>query len=167
MMTEQAAIVGSQEFIVVVLAGNVIINRRIVGMRINRENPQLARSVSEEADLSLTVLPIFTSLGSVPRWVKPTLKHPVCELAGVAAATPAAPVLGADGAGVVESPGVAAAGLLAGVSEGAVGPVVAAAASAPPDLELVHAEVVGGVGIRVVVVGVHIVGQEFVKKRLL
>ncbi|GER53306.1 hypothetical protein STAS_30820 [Striga asiatica] len=86
--------------------------------------------------------------------VEPALEDAVGELAGVGAWAGALAEVGADGAGVAEAAGVAAAGLLAGVGEGAVGPVVAAAAAALADLELEHTEVVRRVGVIVRVVGV-------------
>lgn len=121
------------------------------------EDAELARGVGEEADLALAVLAVLAGLGAVAGGVEPALEDAVGELAGVAAGAAAATVVGADGAGVVVAAGVAAAGLLARVGEGAVGPVMAAAARAPPDLELVHAEVVGGVGV-VAGVGVGVAG---------
>lgn len=111
--------------------------------------------MGEEANLPPAIRAVLAGLRVVPGRVEPDLEHPVCELAAVpaAAAAASAPELGAHVAGVVVPTRVAAAGLLAGVGEGAVGPVVAPAAGAPPDLELVHPKVVGGVGVDVAVVG--------------
>lgn len=118
--------------------------------------------MSEETNLPLTILPILTSLRTVTGRVKPAFEDAVSELTVVAAgAGTGAAVLGADGAGVMKPARVAATGLLAGVGEGAVGPVVAAAASAAADLELVDTEVVGGVRVGVRVgVGVGVVERE-------
>ena len=125
-------------------------------VQIQGQNPQLARRVREETHLPLAALAVFACLGSVPSRVQPALENPVRELARIAAAAhTVAAILWANGAGVVVPPRVAAARLLARVGKRAVGPVVAAAARAAADLELVHAEVVGGVR----VVGVFIVGR--------
>lgn len=139
--------------------------------RLWRKNAELARGVSEETHLALAVLTVFTGLGSIPGWVEPALEHAVGELAAIATATPAAAVLRANLAGVVESPGVTPAGLLARVGERAVSPVVAAAAGAVADLELVHAEMVGGIRVGdvtgfVVVVGAGVVRQELLQEGL-
>lgn len=75
------------------------------------------------------------------------LKNPMCELAIISLATVSPTEVRADSARVVVAAGISAAGLLAGMGKGAVSPVVAPAASASPDLELVDAEVVGGVGV--------------------
>lgn len=88
----------------------------------------------------------------VPRGMEPALKDAVSEIAVVPTAARPTPELRADSPGVVVPPGVPAAGLLTGVGEGAVSPVVAAATGAPPHLELVHAEVVRRVRVRVGVV---------------
>lgn len=106
--------------------------------------------MSEETNLSLTILPIFASLGSVPRRVEPTLENSVSEFAVIATCAVPSPEIGADGAGVVVSAGVPAAGLFTRVSERAVGPVVGPAASAPPDLELINTELVRGVRVGVI-----------------
>jgi hypothetical protein len=142
-------------------------------LRIRRKNAELARGVSEETHLALAVLPVFAGLGSVPGWVEPTLEHAVGELAAIATAAPAAAVLRANLAGVMESPGVTPAGLLTRVGERAVGPVVAAAAGAVADLELVHAKVVGGIRVGhiigiiiVVVVDAGVVRQELLQESL-
>lgn len=110
--------------------------------------------MGEEANLPPANRAVLAGLRVVPSRVEPNFEHPVCELAVVAAAAAAAPTaeLRAHISGVVVPSRVTAAGLLAGVGEGAVGPVVTAAAGAPPDLELEHPEVIGGEG--VVVVGV-------------
>lgn len=122
----------------------------------------------KEAHFSLTLLPILACFGSVPCRVQPALKHAVSELAAIAPAAPAAAVLRTHRAGIVIPPRVAAPCLFARMCERAVGPVVAAAASAPTDLELVHPEVVGGVGVIgfiVVGVGVYrvVVREEFLE----
>lgn len=98
--------------------------------------------MSEETDLSLAILTVLASLGSVPSRVKPTLENAVCELAIVSAATTSAAEIGADGAGIVEAPGISTASFFAGMSEGTVGPVVGAAARTAADLELVDSEMV-------------------------
>lgn len=141
-----------------------LMRRRL--LRIRRQNAKLARRVSKETHLALAVLPVFAGLGSVPGWVEPALEHAVSELAAIASAAPAAAILRANLAGVVESPGVAPAGLLSRVGERAVGPVVAAAARAVADLELVHAEVVGGVRVGYVI-GIVVVGAAVVRQVLL
>lgn len=119
----------------------------------------------KEANFSLAVFPIFACLCSVPCRVEPALKNAVSELAAVATATPSTAILRAHRPGVVVPPRVAATGLFARVGKGAVGPVVAPAAGAPSDLELVHPEVVGGVRVVGVRVGV-VVGEELVQDGL-
>lgn len=172
-MAKQAAILGSRggvhEFVMILARSVMVGRRRTMGVRINRQNSQLARSVSEEAHLSLAILAIFTSLSSVPCRVKPTLEDAVRELAAITAAAPPAAILGADSTGVVIPAGVSAASFLTGVSEGAVGPVMAAAAGASAYLELVHAEVIRGIEIRVVGVGVGVevvAGEKLAKESL-
>jgi len=131
------------------------------------QNPEFSRGVSEKANLSLAIFPILASLSSIPRRVQPALKNPVRELTCIAAATLPAAVLRAHRPGVMKPARVTAASLLAGVSKRAVGPVMAAAASAAANLELVHAEFVGGIRVSEVirVVGVH-VGEVFVEEGL-
>jgi len=87
------------------------------------------------------------------------------ELACIAAATLPAAVLRAHRPGVVKPARIAAASLLAGVCKRAVCPVVAPATSAATNLELEHAEFVGGVRVSDVirVVGVD-VGQVLVQE---
>lgn len=125
--------------------------------------------MSKETNLALTVLPIFAGLRPVPGRVQPALEHTVSELTAIASAAPAAAILRAHLPGVVEPPGVTAAGLFSRVSERTVGPIVAAAAGAAAYLELVHAEVVGGVRVGVirVVVSIVVVGQELLQERLI
>lgn len=65
---------------------------------------------------------------------------------------PGAAEVGANGAEVAKTVGVAMVGFLIGMNEGAVNPVMATVVVAFLDLELVHPERVGGVGI--VVVGI-------------
>lgn len=110
------------------------------------------------------MLAVFACLGSVPCRMQPALENTVRKLTAVAAATPAAAVVGAYCAGVVIAAGITAPGLFAGMGERAVGPVVAAAAGAAADLELEHAEVVGRVGVVVIVVSV--VGEELAEEGL-
>lgn len=111
------------------------------------------------------MLAVFACLGSVPCRMQPALENTVRKLTAVAAATPAAAVVGAYCAGVVIAAGITAPGLFAGMGERAVGPVVAAAAGAAADLELEHAEVVGRVGVVVVIV-VSVVGEELAEEGL-
>lgn len=129
--------------------------------------------MSEEANLTLTVLPILARLGTVPGRVEPTLEDPVCKLAVIpAGASDAASVVGADGGAVAEAAGVTPASLLTGVGEGAVGPVVAAAASATTDFEIVDPEVVSSIRIvrrvviinKLIVITVIIVGEDEFRK---
>lgn len=146
--------------------------RRMICRRLNWQNPELMWRVCEKAHLSLALLPVFASLGSVPGRVEPTLEHSVRELAAVAAAARPTAVVRAHGARIVVAARIPAAGLLAWVGEGAVGPVVAAAAGAAADFELEHTEVVGGVGVgrvSVVFIGVvscGVVGEELAEEGL-
>lgn len=144
-------------------------NRRIhrklvVIVTMRRQNSELFRSMSKKADLPLTILTVFARLGPVASRVKPTLKHPVGELAVISPAAAAAAKLGADGAGVMVPSGIPSASFLAGMGERAVGPVVAAAARAAAHLELVDAEMIGRVGVGVVVVEAVVVGEEFLEE---
>lgn len=123
------------------------LRRRV--MRIQRQNTKLARCVSKEAHFPLTIFPIFTCLSSVPSRVKPAFKHAVSKLTAVATATRAAAILRAHLARVMKPSGVTAASLFARMSKRAVSPVVAPASRAAANLELVHAEMVGGVRVRV------------------
>lgn len=147
------------------------LGRRVVAGGGRAEEAELGGRVGEEADAAATGKPVLARLGPVPRRVEPALENAVSELAGVAAATRALAEVRAGGAGVVVAAGVAAAGLLAGVRERALRPVVGPATRAPPDLELEHAEVVArvrvGDGVRVV--GDRVVGdggKEAVERRV-
>lgn len=137
-----------------------------------RQNTKLTRSVSEEAYLSLAILAIFARLCSVPGWVKPTFKHAVCKLAAITSATTsAAAILRANGTGILMSARISPASLFSGVSEGTVGPVVATAASAWPDFELVHPEMIRririSIGIMIVAVDAIVEREEFLQKGFL
>lgn len=135
---------------------------------LGRQNPELARGVSEKANFSLAILPILASLSSIPRRVQPALKHPMRELTRIAAATLPAPILWTHRPRVMKPTRVTAASLLAGVCKRTVCPVMAPAASAPTNLELEHAEFVGGIRVSDIirVVGVHGfgVGEVFVEE---
>lgn len=142
------------------VGGNRRIDRRLI-VTMRRQNSELFRSMSKKAHLPLAILTVFAGFGSVTSRVKPALKHPVGELAVIGPAATAAAKLGADGAGVMVPSGVPPESFLAGVGERTVGPVVAAVASTAADLELVDAEVVGRVGVGViVVVEAVVVGEE-------
>lgn len=127
----------------------------------------------KETHLPFAVLAIFASFGSIPSRVQPALKNTVRKLACIAAAatTASAAILRTDGTGIMVPSGVTPASLLAGVSKRAVRPVMAAGAGAPPDLELVHAEVVRGIRVRIIIIiGVHhhvVVGKVLLEKGLL
>ena len=121
----------------------------------------------KEAHFSLAVLTVFACFGSVPRGVQPAFKDAMRELAAFSTAARATAVLRAHRAGVMKPPRVAAAGFFARVGKGTVGPIVAPAAGAPADLELVHPEVIGGVGVIVGAgVGINrvVVRKEFLEK---
>lgn len=79
------------------------------------------------------------------------------ELTCIAAAALPAPILRTHRPGVMKPARVAAASLLAGVCKRAVCPVMAPATSAATNLELEHAEFVGGIRVSDVirVIGVH------------
>ncbi|KAK8622406.1 hypothetical protein V6N13_117323 [Hibiscus sabdariffa] len=127
-----------------------------------RQETKLTRRVSEKANLTLAVLAIFASFGSVTCRVEPAFEHPVSELAVVTArASASAAEVRADGGGIPVPSRVTAAGFLAGMSKGTVGPIVAPAPSASPHLELVHAEMVAAVGIIVAFMD-FVVGREVV-----
>lgn len=102
--------------------------------------------------------------------MQPALEDAMRELAVITAAARPTAVLRADGPRVVVLPGVPAAGLLSRMSKRAVGPVVAAAAGAPPHLELKHAEVVRrvrvGVGVGVGVLATAVERQELPERGL-
>lgn len=87
--------------------------------------------------------------------MQPAFKNAVGKLARVAAFAVSAPVIRTHLAGVLILQGVATAGLLAGMGEGTVGPVVTSASGASPDLEFVHTELIGGIW---VFVGKHVGG---------
>jgi hypothetical protein len=116
-------------------------------LRRGREHPQLVRGVREEADAAAAGRAVLAGLGAVARRVEPALEDAVREVAGVAAPAPALAEVRAGGARVVVPARVAPPRLLPRVREGALGPVVAARAGAPPDLELVHAELVAAVAV--------------------
>lgn len=116
-----------------------------------RENTKLARRVSEEANLSLAVLAIFTSFSSIARRVKPALKHTMSELTAISTATTTTSKLRTNGSRVMVLPGVSPASFFTGVGKRAVSPVMTAAASAATDLELIHAKIIRGVRIHVLI----------------
>ena len=91
---------------------------------------------------------LHLTASAIPVGVQPRLEHAVGELARVP--PPAGPlaVVGAGGAAVAVGAGVPALGLLPRVGERALRPVMAAPASAPPHLELEHAELVVRVAVR-------------------
>lgn len=71
----------------------------------------------------------------------------------------------ADSGGVPKPPRVTAARLFSWMCEGAVSPVMAPAAGTPPDLEFIHPEMIGSVGIAigpafVIITGIIVVGRE-------
>jgi hypothetical protein len=107
----------------------------------------LARGVSEETNLSLTILAIFASLGSITRRVQPTLKNTMRKLTILSTATPSTLKLRANSSRVVKPTRVSPTSLFARMSKGAVGPVMATAARAATNFELIHAEMVRRVGI--------------------
>lgn len=125
---------------------NVVLRRRR-RRRWQKQNPELTGCMSKKANLPLTILTIFTRFSSVSGRVQPAFKNAVRKFTRVTAVAVSAAVIRANLTGVLEPERVAAASLFAGVSEGTVGPVVAAATCASADFELVHAEVVGGIGI--------------------
>lgn len=97
------------------------------------------------------------------RRVEPAFEHAMGVLAVLAAVTISVSAkVRAGGAGVMEPPRVATTGLLAWVSVGTLGPVVRPPAGAPPDLELVHTEIVAAehVGRREVRGRVVVAGEE-------
>jgi hypothetical protein len=114
---------------------------------LRRQDAELVRRVREEADAAAAGGAVLAGLRPVARRVEPALEHAVRELARVAALAPALAEVRARGAGVVVPPRVAAAGLLPRVRVRAVRPVVAPPARAPAHLELVHPELVAGVGV--------------------
>lgn len=84
----------------------------------------------------------------------------------ISAATASSPKLSTNRPGVMEPPGISPAGLFAGMSEGAVSPVMATATSTLTNLEFVHSKMVRRVRISVTIVVVInvVVRQEFLKK---
>jgi hypothetical protein len=101
--------------------------------------------VGEEADAAAAGGAVLAGLRPVARRVEPALEHPVRELAGVAALAPALAEVRARRAGVAVPPGVPPPRLLPRVREGALRPVMAPPARAPPHLELVHPELIARV----------------------
>jgi len=106
------------------------------------QDPELLRRVSEKADSAATTRAVLAWLSPVASRVEPALEDSVSELARVTlTATPSAE-LGAGRAGVVVLPWIPPASLLARMGVRTLCPVVRPCTSAPPDLELVHAEIV-------------------------
>ena len=116
------------------------------------EDTKLTRRVSKEANLALTILAILACLSPVPSRMQPALKHTMCECTLIALrAAPSSAVLGAHSPRVVVLSWVPSPSLLPGMRKRAVGPVVAAAAGALTNLELVHPKLVRRVGVGVCV----------------
>lgn len=135
---------------------------------LGRQDPKLTRRVGKETHLPLAILPVLAGLGPIPGRMKPALENPVRELTLIPFSTRASPVLGTHRPGVMILPRITSPRLLARMSEGAVGPVVAPAASTPPHLELEHSKLIRrvGVGIEVEsVVGVPVEGEELLHER--
>jgi len=117
-----------------------------------RKDTKLARRVSKEANLAFTVLPILACLSPIPSRVQPALKHAMRKLTLIALRAASSPaILGAHSPRVMVPSWVPAPSLLPGVRKRTIGPVMAAAPSALPDLELVHPKRVRGVrvGVRI------------------
>ncbi|CAN1851258.1 hypothetical protein LINPERHAP1_LOCUS40144, partial [Linum perenne] len=122
---------------------------------LRRKEAELAWGVSEEADLPLTRLPIFTSLRPVPRRMQPALKNTMSELTVIASpASAAASELGANRTRVVKLHRVTAARLLPRVSKRTVRPVMAPTPSTPPHFKIIHPELIGRVRISIAVIAV-------------
>ena len=79
--------------------------------------------------------------------MKPAFKYAMCELARVAFIAIAFAKIWARRAGIMESPGISPASLLAGMCVRTVGPVVRARARAFSDFEFEDSEMVAGEGI--------------------
>jgi len=103
--------------------------------------------VREEAHATAATGAVLARLRAVARGVQPALEDAVRELARVTFLAAPLAELRTRRAGVVELARVAAARLLAGMRVRTLGPVVRPATCASTYLELVHAEVVAGVGV--------------------
>lgn len=106
------------------------------------QDPELLRRVSEKADSAATARAVFAWLSPVASRVEPALEDSVSELARVALPATPSSELGAGRAGVVVLAWVPPASLLARMCVRTLRPVVRPRTCAPPDLELVHAEIV-------------------------
>lgn len=124
--------------------------------------------MSKEAYLPLAILSILASFRPIPGRMQPALKNAMSEFTVIATAAPAASILRTNGTGVVVPSGVTSASFLARVSKRAVSPVMAPAAGAPPDLELIHAEMITGVGVSIVIIGIQkaVIGKKLLQKGL-
>lgn len=119
--------------------------------------------MSEKTDLSLAILPVFACFCPIARRVQPTLKNTMSKLTVIATATVAAAKFSANSSRIVIPSRIPPPGLFARMSKRAIGPVMAAAASALPDLELKHSEVIRRVRISIIIINV-VVRQEFLEK---
>lgn len=106
-------------------------------------DPQLLRGVSEEAHLARAEPASIAGARAVTSRVEPVLEHPMRVLARVVLVTDAVPEGRAGYGGVAVPARVAALSLLAAVSVGAIGPVVAPHSRATLDLIGEHPELVG------------------------
>ena len=101
--------------------------------------------VREEAHRAVALLQVLAQPGLVLLRVQPALEHSVGVLAPVPLLAALLAEVGAGHAVVGHQAWVPPAGVLPGMDKGALDPVVAVGPGARPDLEVVHAEVVGGV----------------------
>ena len=123
--------------------------------------------MSKEAYLSLAILTVLASFSTVPGRVQPALKHTVSKLTVITAATTATAILRTNSTRVVVASGVTPASFLARVSKWTVGPVMAPAASAAPDLEFVHSKMIGGVRVNIVIrINKVVTGKKLLHKSL-
>lgn len=129
--------------------------------------------MSEEADSAAAAEAVLARLGPVTTRVEPALKDAMGELTGISFLAVSFSELGAGGAGVVVLPGISSAGLLPGVSEGALRPVMRSPARATPHLELEHAEMIAGEGVdgvrrrvRLIAQRVRLSGEKVVRREI-
>lgn len=99
----------------------------------------------KEADAAIAAGSILAEASAVLRRVEPALKHPMSILTHVATPAHTFSEVRTRHAAVVILARIPAPGVLPRVHEGALGPVMRVRPGAWPDLEGVHAELVGSI----------------------
>ncbi|KAH0468367.1 hypothetical protein IEQ34_003400 [Dendrobium chrysotoxum] len=107
-----------------------------------RQIPKLLRRVCKKANATAACRPVFTRLCPIPRRMKPTLEHSVCEFAGIASFTAPFAKVRARHSRVVELSRIPAASLFSGMGVGAFRPVVRPSPRTSPYLELIDSKLI-------------------------